>query len=188
MSQKKTAAETPQDETSEKKSESTTSSTETPPQKTIEELLGAIARNIADTNGMFEDLVDLAITDPKFIPPEVRISSEDLTLLYSVQMISGSKTMMHLKGRQDLPMALHPSQAQSALRKFQQVFTAVIGEPLAARLQHHLTEVTRAVEDNHGYPPAQMALPQQSRQKPQAHQPPEEDDERGGFIAPSIPD
>jgi hypothetical protein len=185
MSQKKSSAETPQKNPQEQKSASPTSSTEPEPKKTLEELLTAIAKNMSETNGMFEDLVDLAVNDPKFTPPEVRISSEDLTLLYSVQMISGSKTLMHLKGRQDLPMALHPSQAQSALRKFQQVFTAVVGEPLAARLQHHLTEVTRAVEDNQGYtPPPTLALPPESRQNPQS----QDNDDDGGFIAPSIPD
>lgn len=148
---------------------------------TVADSMMVMADKLRDVNGMFEDLIDLTINDPEFVPPEVRVSKDDIVIVYSVQMITGAKSIMHLKGRQDLPMALHPSQVHTALRKFQTVFAAVIGEPLCGRLQHHLTSIAMPDTQNTFFPPEddQLSLPD-------SHS--EDDDTNGGFIAPSIDD
>jgi len=163
--------------------ESKTSSTEEEVPPTAEETLAKIAEKMREVGVLFEDVIDLTIDNPKFPPPELRLGEHDLAILYDIRVAGKDTDLIHLRGRQDLPLALHPDQASQVMRKFTQVFSAVIGDPLAAIIQLKMSEMLRAETSVTDEPPITAgfnALP--------APEEPDTPEDNGGFVSSGLSD
>lgn len=122
---------------------SKTSSTvkEAPKPPTVEELITKLAANLTENLALYDDLFNLVGGDPEQIPPDVRPGKYDMVLLYDVKLIGKEGILSRLRGRADFPESLHPHSMATTLRNFQRVFTTMVGEPLAVKLNRILSDL-----------------------------------------------
>lgn len=127
---------------------SKTSSTKPEAAPTEAELLAKIASHTAETLALYDDLFKMLDGDPNQIPPDVRPGRYDLVLLYDVRLVGRDGILTRLKGRTDFPESLHPHAMATTMRNFQRVFTTMVGEPLAVKLNRVLSDLGLSLTEN----------------------------------------
>jgi hypothetical protein len=134
--------------------ESKTSSTETeaPPAPTVEALLAKLAASLAENFALYDDLFKILDGDADQVPPDVRPGKHDMVLLYDVKLIGKEGVLTRLHGRADFPESLHPHSMATTLRNFQRVFTTMVGEPLAVKLNRLLSDLGLSLTAQDGPP------------------------------------